>query len=286
MFGEVSNSLGLALAHRDVAQDRAELKAVGALPAGEAGLDRKHLAIAAAAVELDHRAGGELCGVLDGKCGRSRASPRANLVERTADHLLGQIAEDRGRAGIPDRDQVIGIGADQAVAERHRHALKAALGDPAEQIADVDFVERDGRDVDDDGDMKQRGVENERECRLQGKCAGLDGDRRCEQQRHALAGGKAAPREQHEQGEQSEAGQRDDGRSPLQRAVLQQRFRGQRLQHGSGQDDAVRDAEAVAEFERGAADDDLLALQFLQRRRVAAQHVDKGRLWGCPPSGC
>ena len=193
VFGEVSNSLGLALAHRDVAQDCAELKAVGALPAGEAGLDRKHLAIAAAAFELDHRAGGEFCGVLDRKMRASIRIAGADLVERPADHLLGQIAEDRGRAGIPDRDQVVGIGADQAVAERHRHALKAALGDPAEQIADVDFVERDGCDVDDDGDLKQRRVEDERECGLQGKCAGFDGDSRCGEQRHALAGGKAAP---------------------------------------------------------------------------------------------
>src|SRR5438132_1443255 len=55
VFGEVSNSLGFALAHRNVAQDSTELKAVGALPAGDAGLDRKHLAIAAASIELDHR---------------------------------------------------------------------------------------------------------------------------------------------------------------------------------------------------------------------------------------
>ena len=65
-------------------------------------------------------------------------------------------------------------------------------------------------------------------------------------------------------------------RSPLQRAVLQQRFRGQCLQHGAGHDHAVRDAEAIAEFERRAADDDLLALQLLQCRRVAAQDVGKG----------
>src|SRR6185312_2904893 len=67
VFSQVSNSLGFALAHRDVAKDRAELKSVGTLPAREAGLDWKHLAVAAACVELDHRAGGELCGILDGK---------------------------------------------------------------------------------------------------------------------------------------------------------------------------------------------------------------------------
>ena len=194
MFGEVSNSLGFALAHRNVAQDRTELKAVGALPAGETGFDRKHFAIAAASVELDHRPGRETCGVPDGERGcRNGAVTCANLVERAAHHLLRQITEDRSRAGIPDRNQVIGIGADQAVAERHRDTLKAALGDPAEQIADVDFVERDGRDVGDDGDLNQRGIGNEWEGGLQGKRAGLEGDSRCGEQRYSLASGKAAP---------------------------------------------------------------------------------------------
>ena len=53
-------------------------------------------------------------------------------------------------------------------------------------------------------------------------------------------------------------------------------FGGEGLQDGSGNDPAVRDAEAIAEFERGAADDDLLALQPVQRSLVAAQHVDVG----------
>src|SRR5882724_9954842 len=88
VFRQVSNSLGFALAHRDVAKDRAELKSVGTLPAGETGFDRKHLAIAAACVELDHRAGSEFGGVLDGKSWRIGIAG-ANLVEWPADHLLG-----------------------------------------------------------------------------------------------------------------------------------------------------------------------------------------------------
>ena len=43
MFGQIADSFGFALSHRYVAQDRAVLKAVGALPAGEAGLDREYL---------------------------------------------------------------------------------------------------------------------------------------------------------------------------------------------------------------------------------------------------
>src|SRR5439155_17113012 len=111
MFREISNSLGFALAHRNVAKDRAELKSVGTLPAGETGFDRKHLAIAAACVELDHRAGGEVCGIPDGKSWRIGIAG-ANPVKRPADHLLGLVAEDRRRAGIPDSDQVIRIGAE------------------------------------------------------------------------------------------------------------------------------------------------------------------------------
>ena len=59
VFGEVADFLGFALAHRDVAQDRAILEAVGALPAGETGFDRKYFTIAAPGVEFDHLAGAE-----------------------------------------------------------------------------------------------------------------------------------------------------------------------------------------------------------------------------------
>ena len=201
---QIANSLGFALAHGDVAQDRTELNAVGALPARETGLDRKLFAIAAASVEFDQRSAGEVCDVSDRERRRGAGFiAGANLVERPADHLLRQMAEYRRRTGIPHRDQVIGIGADQAVAERHRHALKPVLGDPAQQIPDVDLVKRDGRDVDDDGDVKQRSVENEREYRLQQVSEGLDADRQCGEHRHAPAGGETAPCEQHDQSEQT-----------------------------------------------------------------------------------
>ena len=58
VFGEIADALGLALAHRDVAQDSAILKAIGAVPGREARLDRKRLAIAAASLELHHGAAG------------------------------------------------------------------------------------------------------------------------------------------------------------------------------------------------------------------------------------
>ena len=113
---------------------------------------------------------------------------RTDGVERTADHLRGLVAEDRGGARIPHRDQVVRIGADQAVAERHRDALKAALGDPAEQIAKIDLVECDGRDIDRDRDVKQRRVEDERKCRLQQIGQGFDRDRRCSERGEPPAG--------------------------------------------------------------------------------------------------
>src|SRR5438445_8117708 len=71
MFRQVSNSLGFALAHRNVAKDRAELKSVSALPAGETGFDRKHLAIDAACDELDHRARGQAGRTPDGTSWRT-----------------------------------------------------------------------------------------------------------------------------------------------------------------------------------------------------------------------
>ena len=101
----------------------------------------------------------------------------ANQVERLADHFLRLVAEDRRRAGIPDRDQMVLVGADQAVAERHRDALEAALGDPAQHVAEIDFVERNGAEIDDDGDVEQRGIEHERPFRLQQDRPGLDGER-------------------------------------------------------------------------------------------------------------
>ena len=56
VFRQISDAFGLTFAQRDVAQYSAILHAVGALPSGEAGLDRKHLAGLPAALEFDHGA--------------------------------------------------------------------------------------------------------------------------------------------------------------------------------------------------------------------------------------
>ena len=184
MFGQISDSFGFALSHRYVAQDRAILKAVGALPAGETGLDRKHLAVLAPALELHYQAAGRLRS--GARRLTDRARDRGNVVaagadrlERPADHLGRIVAEDRHRARIPHRDQVVLIGTYQAVAQRHRDALKAALGDPAEQIPEIDFVERDRGHVDDDRGMQQRRIENERKICLQQRRGDFNGDRPC-----------------------------------------------------------------------------------------------------------
>ena len=58
-----------------------------------------------------------------------------------------------------------------------------------------------------------------------------------------------------------------------------------RLQHRTRDNAAVGDAEAITEFERGAADDDLLALEAVQGCRVAAQYVDEDT-FGIVGSGC
>ncbi len=205
VLGEIPDLFRLALAHRDVAQDRAILVTLGALPAGEAGLHRKHLAVVAPAVELDDGAGRAAGGFAD----RQRvAAVGANRLERLTDHVLGAIAEHRGRAGVPHRDAVVGVGADQAVAERHRDALEAALRDTAEQGADVDLVERDGGDVGDDGDMEQRGVEHERKIGLQHDAGRLDRQRGDDQRGGARAGAEAAPGQHHRQHQQQRGRQR------------------------------------------------------------------------------
>ena len=91
----------------------------------------------------------------------------ADPVERLADHVLGLVAENRHRARIPDRDQAVLIGADQAVAERHGDPLEAPFGDAAEQAAEVDLVERHGGEIGGDGQMPERGVEDDGELGLQ-----------------------------------------------------------------------------------------------------------------------
>src|SRR5581483_6971290 len=53
IFGEISDTFGLALADGNVAQDRAILEAVRALPARKARLNRKGFAVLASSFELD-----------------------------------------------------------------------------------------------------------------------------------------------------------------------------------------------------------------------------------------
>src|ERR1700730_5776702 len=62
----------------------------------------------------------------------------------------------------------------------------------------------------------------------------------------------------------------------MQGTVLQDGFHRQSLKCWTGNDAAVRNAEAIAEFEGGAANDDLLVPQFFQRSRIATQHLDIG----------
>ena len=92
-----------------------------------------------------------------------------------------------------------GIGAHQAIAQRHRDALKAVFGDPAQQVPEVDFVERDGGHVDRDRGQKQRGIENEGQLCLHQNGDGLDGSGHSDQNDHPDARGEAAPREHHDQ---------------------------------------------------------------------------------------
>ena len=281
VFGQIANSFGFALSHRYVAQDRAILKAIGALPAGETGLDRKYLAVLATAVELHHQAAGRLRSRARRLADRIRdrrnvVAAGANRVERPADHLRGIVAEYRRRPRIPHRDPVVLVGTYQAIAQRHRDALEAALGDTAEQIPEVDFVERNRGHVDDDRGMEQRRIENERKSCLQQHRGDFDGGGHADEDDNPRAGGEAAPREHHDQRNDAQPGQRDGIGGKVQGSILQDRFGGQGLQQRPGNNAAIGNAEAVAEFERGAADDDLLVPELVQRRLVAAQDIDVG----------
>ena len=62
----------------------------------------------------------------------------------------------------------------------------------------------------------------------------------------------------------------------MQGPVLQHRLGGKGLQHRPGHDLAVGNTEAVAKLERGAADNDLPALQLCQGCGIATQYVNKG----------
>ena len=70
---------------------------------------------------------------------------------------------------------MLGVGAYQAVAQRHRDALKAALGDTAQQSPEVELIQRDSGHVDGDRGAEQRGIEYEGQLCLQQNGDGFNG---------------------------------------------------------------------------------------------------------------
>jgi len=60
----------------------------------------------------------------------------------------------------------------------------------------------------------------------------------------------------------------------MQGTILQDRFGRQGLQQRSRNNAAVRNTQAIAEFERGTADNDLPVSEPVQRRLIAAQDID------------
>ena len=282
VLGEIADLLRFALAHRDVAQDRAILEAVGALPAGEAGLDRKYLAVACGGPRTRSPAPGERVGrrsrIENGDASALPAQIASNGWPIISSAL---IAEDRGRRRVPHRDQVVR----SRCRPGRRRATSRCAGSGSRRCgrAGREYRFRRARWR---RDRPRSAIWNSEVSSTSGKfacsskAAASTADRRCDEQRRRRM---PAERRRHasimasDQHEQARPSVTAVGR-PVQRAVLQDRFGRQRLQHRAGDNAAVRNAEAVAELERGAADDDLLALQPAQRRRIAAQHVDVGDL--------
>ena len=204
VFRQIPDALGFAFPHRDVAQDRAVLKAIGAPPTGETGLHGKYLAVLSQPVELHYQPPWLLRSGTGGFKGRGRTRRSlggrgANRIERASDHFIGLVAENRNRPGVPHRDPMVGIGTHQAIAQRHRDALKAVFGNPPQQVAEVDFVECDGGHIDCNRSQEQRGIENKGQPCLHQNGDGFGGRSHSDQNHHPDACGKAAPREHHDQ---------------------------------------------------------------------------------------
>src|SRR5215470_4146231 len=72
---------------------------------------------------------------------------------------------------------------------------------------------------------------------------------------------------------------RHDARGYLRRAALQDRLGGKRMQKRTRDHLAVRRGDPVAELDRGPADDRPLALELLDDRSIAAQHVHVRYHW-------
>jgi hypothetical protein len=81
------------------------------------------------------------------------------------------------------------VEANQAVAERHRDSLKALFRDPAEQAAKVDFVQRRDGEIGRDGDVPERGIENDGELCLQQRGAHFRGGGEADQHDDPRPGG-------------------------------------------------------------------------------------------------
>ena len=77
--------------------------------------------------------------------------------------------------------------------------MKAAFGNAAQQIPEIDFIERDGREVDRNRGMEQRGIEYERHFCLQHDRDRLDQGGHCGKQQNSPACAEAAPGDQHHQ---------------------------------------------------------------------------------------
>jgi hypothetical protein len=124
--------------------------------------------------------------------------------------------------------------------------------------------------------MEQRRIENEGKLCLQQDRDDFNGGGHADENDNPPGGSDAAPREHHDQRNDAQPRHRDGIGGKMQGSVLQDRFGGQNLQHRPGNHAPIGNAEAVAEFQRGAADDDFLVPELAQRRLVTAQDIDVG----------
>ena len=133
VLGQIPDLFGLALAHRDVAHHRAILEpSAPCQPEKQASTGNISPLLAAALDSMTLPPGPRARRQLPMENGSRRAAIAAHRSRRTAGRSFpSAVAEDRDRARVPHRDQAVLIGADQAIAERHRDPLEAALRDAA-----------------------------------------------------------------------------------------------------------------------------------------------------------
>ena len=124
--------------------------------------------------------------------------------------------------------------------------------------------------------MQQRRIDDDGRFRLQPKGAGLERGGQSHQNRDPRPALTAAPKDHHQTNEGGKRGKGHDVRRGPQHAALQDQLGRQDLQHRPRNNRAVRHVEPVAEFDCRCADQNFLALDRLERCRIAAQHVDIG----------